>query len=155
MFRKQVTTSLLTALAASRGISGGIRQGNSNGSLGSSHGYGYNVGNGYTHGDSHGSHFGHGSQYTNNHIIGYDAVKPENRDDWAVVEASQIDLLPQVKDAIDSAELDRETYIDSVLEKRKNRLAQIHDDNIYKTESAFTYQEDLLEEELEDIDAAK
>lgn len=46
-------------------------------------------------------------------------------------------------------------YIQTVLDQRKDRLLEIHDDNLFKIEAPFDLQLDLLEEEKEDIEDAK
>jgi hypothetical protein len=42
-----------------------------------------------------------------------------------------------------------------VLEKRRQRLSDIHEDNLLKIEAPFDYQLDMLEEEVEDVTKAK
>jgi hypothetical protein len=170
---KTFYAAMMASAASARGTSGGLLQGNDNPSLGATHGYGYNVGNDYLHGDSHGAHLAHqrkygyddgydqpltGDAYTQNnthqHSIGYDSVDTMDADKWADVEGTQTTLRGEIITAIDEAQAARIAYIDDVLERRRERLSDIHEDNLLKIEAPFDLQLDLLEEEDEDITAA-
>ena len=171
---KTFYAAMMASAASARGTSGGLLQGNDNPSLGATHGYGYNVGNDYLHGDSHGAHLAHqrkygyddgydqpltGDAYTQNnthqHSIGYDSVDTMDADKWAAVESDQTTLRSEIIDQIDLAQAARIAYIDDVLERRRERLSDIHEDNLLKIEAPFDYQLDMLEEEQEDINDAK
>lgn len=180
---KYFTASLLASAISARGATGGIRQGNPNASIGGQHGYGYNMGNDYLSGDSHGHYLGHpngyeqdqgfgapkpGAAYTSNnvhdHVYGYDTVKSIDDADWDIVtpptvpagldSTAQAALRTSIKTAIDAAQTARVTYIDGVLQKRRDRLQDIHDDNLLKIEAPFDFQLDMLDEELQDVDKA-
>ena len=60
-----------------------------------------------------------------------------------------------IKAAIEAARLARETYIDGVLQKRRERLQDIHDDNLLKIEAPFDFQLDMLDEEIQDVTKAQ
>jgi hypothetical protein len=140
-------------------------------SLEGSFGTGYNVGNGYEHGDSHGTNMGHqgvqgapvyneGFAYTEQqataHIYGYDSVPVIDNVTWAAtfdaVVAAYIGL---VKGEITDANNDRIAYIQTVLNKRIDRLMEIHQDNLLKIQAPFDLQLDLLDREIEDVAAAQ
>lgn len=163
---KYFASALLATATYARGNSGGILQGAVNSSVGGQHGYGYNVGNTYEHGDSHGQHMGHQYGYDNNnsplpgaayqnenvnlHIFGYDAVLPDPDFDLAIAEAIRDAVITE----LGNANLARETYILDVLQRRRERLSDIHEDNLLKIEAPFDYQLDMLEEEVSDIEDA-
>ena len=176
---KYFTASLLASVISARGATGGIRQGNPNASVGGQHGYGYNVGNDYLHGDSHGHYMGHqdgyeqdrgfgnpqpGAAYTANnvhdHVYGYDTVKTIDDEDWdgaagqGLSSGEQTTVRAAIITAINAAQTARVTYIDGVLQKRRDRLQDIHDDNLLKIEAPFDFQLDMLDEELQDVDKA-
>jgi len=70
--------------------------------------------------------------------------------------AADIDtVIAAIEAQLDLAQTARETYIAGVLERRKARLADIHEDNVLKSAAPFEYQQDLLNEEVEDVEAAK
>merc|ERR1712023_50789 len=71
------------------------------------------------------------------------------------VATNQATLATAIKGAIDTAQTSRETYIDGVLQRRKDRLSDIHEDNLLKIEAPFDLQLDLLEQERSDINTAK
>jgi hypothetical protein len=179
---KYFTASLLASAISARGATGGIRQGNPNASLQGQHGYGYNMGNDYLGGDSHGHYLGHpngyeqdhgfgnpmpGAAYTANnvhdHVFGYDTVGSIDDDVWAgaagsgdgLNSADQATLRAAIIVAIGQAQTARVTYIDGVLQKRRDRLQDIHDDNLLKIEAPFDFQLDMLDEELQDVDKAQ
>ena len=169
---KFFVSAMLAASISARGGSGGINQGYPNHSIGASHGYGYNVGNDYTTGDAHGHYMGHqngqsggypapstGAAYTANdahdHVYGYDSVQAVDDSDWgSTVQTAQTTLRGEIITAIGQAQTARETYISDVLQRRKDRLSDIHEDNLLKIEAPFDLQLDLLEREREDVDAA-
>ena len=154
-----------------------------NQSLSGSFGYGYNVGNSYLHGDSHGHNMGHqnvaglgeqvpiaGFAYTadqaTDHVFGYDTVQPLDEADWTAylntvgsTQATDALKANDVKVAIDAAitaaNASRIAAIDDVLERRKNRLSEIHADHIFKVIAPFDLQIDLLDEEIADVTAAQ
>lgn len=100
-----------------------------------------------------------GDAYTQNnthqHSIGYDSVDTIDSDDWADITDDQTTLRGNINDAIDAAQLARVAYIDGVLQRRRERLSDIHEDNLLKIEAPFDYQLDMLEEEKQDILKAK
>lgn len=167
------STALLATLTTARGPHGGINQGALNASRGGRSGYDYNIGNGYNHGNQHGDQMQHqvaygtygptdmgadwGNQYSapdaHDHLVGYDTVKPTDSDDWNATDMTA--LQTAIAAAIDVAQAARVVKIDEVLQNRKDRLSDIHDDNLLKIEAPFDLQLDLLEEEGEDIDTAK
>ena len=171
---KTFTAAILASAVYARGNEGGIRQGKLNASHGARHGYGYNIGNDYVHGDSHLNEFGHqgawgtptatgrgadwgSNQYTapdfHDHLTGYDSVQPERDDtDFTDADPSTMRVFADaINTEIDNVQADREAFIDDELDKRKDRLSEIHDDNLLKIEAPFDLQLDLLEEEREDI----
>ena len=170
---KYFASAMVASVISARGTSGGINQGYANPSLGATHGYGYNVGNTYKAGDSHGHYMGHqngqtsggypvpstGAAYTANdahdHVYGYDSVQPLTDDDWSEVSTDQVTLRAAIITAIGEAQTAREEKIEEVLLRRKERLSDIHEDNLLKIEAPFDLQLDLLEEEREDIEDAK
>ena len=133
------------------------------------------MGNGYRAGDSHGNYLqdqnalgtgnggygdkGLGPSYSktdaHHHLYGYDSVQPEDKDDWATVSADAATMVTNLNTLIGNANTARETYINAVLQRRKDRLADIHEDNLLKIEAPFELQLDLLEEELEDLQKAE
>lgn len=144
-------------------------RGNTNASLEGSFGFGYNVGNDYGHGDSHLNTFGHqtvpgvpeareGYAYTQDqattHIYGYDAVLPLDDTAWAAISGNVAGFITAAKVQIDEANTARLDYIQGVLDKRLNRLMEIHQDNLLKIQAPFELQLDLLSRELEDVSAA-
>lgn len=179
---KTFATALLATAVTARGNQGGIRQGYGGG-VGAGHGYGYNVGNSYAHGDSHGQGLEHqlgygstqmgfggaadvGNQYTvpdaHDHFTGYDSVKSYDIDDadWITFTTGGAGspantFLTALKAEIDNVELERRQYIQSVLDLRRDRLEEIHDDNLLKVEAPFDLQIDLLVEEQADITQAQ
>ena len=171
---KFFASAMLASAVSARGASGGINQGYANKSLGASHGYGYNIGNGYGIGDSHGQYMAHqngrtGGKYPNpstgasfdamdahDHVFGYDSVQPFDDSDWDTAQATtQTTIKDAITGAIATAQADRESYIEEVLQRRKDRLSDIHEDNLLKIEAPFDLQLDLLEEERSDIEAAQ
>jgi hypothetical protein len=121
-------------------------------------GFGYNVGNNYAHGNSHGDHMNQDEilpQTAHDHIIGYDSVQPQTDAVWTANSASMATLAAAIVVAIPVANTARKTYTLSVMNKRLNRLDDIHDDNLVKIDAPFTLQLDLLEEELDDITRAR
>lgn len=162
---KYFAPALIASATYARGTSGGILQGNNNPSLGATHGYGYNIGNDYFHGDSHGHNMGHQNAYEDNtlsgasyvndnvnlHIWGYDSVEV----DPTFVEPDAIAAVTAIKAEILLATTARTAYIEGVLEKRRLRLSDIHEDNLLKIEAPFDFQLDMLEEEVEDVTKAK
>lgn len=171
---KYFTASLLASAISARGGSGGPKQGNPNSSIAGQHGYGYNMGNDYIGGDNHGQYLGHqdgyeqdsgfyapkaGDGYTANnvhdHVFGYDTVKSLDDTAWAAISGDQTTLRAAIKVAIEAARLARETYIDGVLQKRRERLQDIHDDNLLKIEAPFDFQLDMLDEEIQDVTKAQ
>jgi len=66
-----------------------------------------------------------------------------------------VSTIAAIETQLDAAQTAREAYIQDVLERRKARLADIHEDNILKSAAPFEYQQDLLNEEIEDVNAAK
>ena len=167
---KYFSAALLASAVSARGGSGGPVQGNPNASVGGQHGYGYNVGNSYLHGDSHGHNFSHqngyagtgydapktGDSYTNNnvheHVYGYDTVKEVAADEWDEESREAHSLL--IIAAVEAAHAARVLEIQAILQRRTERLSDIHEDNILKIEAPFEYQLDMLEEELEDVATA-
>jgi hypothetical protein len=172
-------TALLATAVTARGNQGGIRQGYGGG-VGAGHGYGYNMGNSYTHGDSHGQglehQLGYGStqmgfggaadvsnQYTvpdaHDHFTGYDSVKSFDIGDAAwttfTTGATATTFVDLIKTTIATVDTERRNYIQSVLDLRRDRLEEIHDDNLLKVEAPFDLQIDLLVEEQEDITQAQ
>lgn len=89
---------------------------------------------------------------THNHIFGYDSVKELDDDDW--VQAEQEALRDAIIGAINDANNARTTRITEILQRRTERLSDIHEDNILKIEAPFDYQIDMLEEEVEDVATA-
>ena len=170
---KYFASAMVASVISARGTSGGINQGYANPSMGATHGYGYNVGNSYNAGDSHGQYMQHqngltggygpnpstGASFTaidaHDHVYGYDSVQPLTEDEWSSIEADQATLRDAIILAIQAAQTAREDKIDEVLERRKERLSDIHEDNLLKIEAPFDLQLDLLQEEREDIEAAK
>lgn len=131
------------------------------------------MGNDYISGDDHGHYLGHqdgyeqdtgfyapqaGDAYTANnvhdHVFGYDTVKSMDDDDWAAA-TNQAQLRTDVKASIDAASAARVTYINGVLQKRRERLQDIHDDNLLKIEAPFDFQLDMLDEEIQDVTKAQ
>lgn len=167
---KYFSAALLASAVSARGASGGPLQGNPNASVGGQHGYGYNVGNSYLHGDSHGHNFAHqngyagtgydapktGDSYTSNnvheHVYGYDTVKEVAADEWDEASRTAHSLL--IIAAVEAAHAARVLEIQAILQRRTERLSDIHEDNILKIEAPFEYQLDMLEEELEDVATA-
>lgn len=171
---KSFATALLATAINAR--TGGIDQGYDNASLGASHGYGYNVGNGYKHGDSHLQYMGDnnittyedGYSYDNGvvedeilHIYGYDMIPRIGTTSWEAMDANagvngdfdaQVDLIIA---QIDLSVVDRTAYIQDVLDRRRERLEEIHADNSIKIVAPFELQLDLLEEEVEDVTQAR
>lgn len=88
-------------------------------------------------------------------MFGYDTVKSQNDTDWAAISTDQGTLRTAIKTAIEAARVDREAYIDTVLQKRRERLQDIHDDNLLKIEAPFDFQLDMLDEEIQDVTEAK
>jgi len=143
-----------------------------NASKGGRHGYGYNIGNSYTHGDSHGNNIQHQMGYghpsnpnmgggqdgsapdAHDHLSGYDTVKPYDDDDYAAVAVAQQALRDSIVVQITDLQAQRVAYINTVLDMRKDRLNEIHEDNLLKIEAPFDLQLDLLEEEVSDINQA-
>ena len=166
-------TALLAIAVSARGTSGGINQGQLNASKGGRHGYGYNIGNSYSHGDSHGNNIQHqmgygfpsnpnmgggqdgGAPDAHDHLSGYDTVKPYDDDDYdATLAANQSTLRDSIVTQITDLQAQRVAYINGVLDMRKDRLNEIHEDNLLKIEAPFDLQLDLLEEEVSDINQA-
>jgi hypothetical protein len=138
------------------------------------------MGNSYTHGDSHGQglehQLGYGStqmgfggaadvsnQYTvpdaHDHFTGYDSVKSFDIGDAAwttfTTGATATTFVDLIKTTIATVDTERRNYIQSVLDLRRDRLEEIHDDNLLKVEAPFDLQIDLLVEEQEDITQAQ
>lgn len=74
-------------------------------------------------------------------------------EDWNTT--VQTNLRASITDAINAAALARRTYIEDVLQRRIERLQDIHDDNLLKIEAPFDFQLDMLDEEIADVTAAK
>ena len=151
-------------------------RGATNASLEGSFGFGYNVGNGYDHTDSHGNDFGHqtvqgqpelreGYGYTQDqataHIYGYDSVHPQDDATWTATFATPVGTTAApgayttaIRAAVLAAHDDRIVYIQGVLNKRINRLMEIHQDNLLKIQAPFELQLDLLESEISDVNTA-
>jgi hypothetical protein len=145
-------------------------RGNGNASLEGSFGSGYNVGNGFGHGDSHGTNMGHqtvqgapefkeGYAYTEDqataHIYGYDSAPSLDNVTWADYTAGVDAYIATMVAQIALANADRVDYVDTVLNKKIDRLMEIHQDNILKLQAPFDLQLDLLDRELEDVAKAK
>lgn len=145
-------------------------QGHENASLEGSFGSGYNIGNGFGHGDSHGTNMGHqsvpgapefkeGYAYTEDqataHIYGYDSVASLDNVTWADFTAGIDAYIVLMVAEIANANTDRINYIQTVLNKRIDRLMEIHQDNLLKIQAPFDLQLDLLDREIEDVAKAK
>jgi len=132
------------------------------------------MGNGYGHGDSHGQYmehqiaygstnmgYGNGADVANqysapdahDHLTGYDSVKANDNDDYDT--SIESNFRDAINTAIDTVQTARAAKITEVMNTRRNRLEEIHDDNLLKIEAPFDLQLDLLEEELSDVQQAK
>jgi hypothetical protein len=103
------------------------------------------------------------NQYTvpdaHDHFTGYDSVKSYDIGDaeWTTFTtgATATTFVDLIKTTIATVDTERRNYIQSVLDLRRDRLEEIHDDNLLKVEAPFDLQIDLLVEEQEDITQAQ
>lgn len=99
------------------------------------------------------------------HVFGYDSVPSKTSAEWDAwisnittnntLTLYTSNVVAAVKTAVDAAHTSRVTYIDGVLNKRRNRLSEIHADHVLKVIAPFELQIDLLDKENADVLAAK
>jgi len=99
-----------------------------------------------------------GNEYSapdfHDHMTGYDSVQGESS--WSdATRTNAIAWIAAFETLLGTYQTNREAYVQTVLDQRKNRLLEIHDDNLFKIEAPFDLQLDLLGEEEEDITQAK
>jgi hypothetical protein len=106
------------------------------------------------------------------HIFGYDSVKAYSDADWEntavnfpsspngavnTVPASTVADVQHkyIKVVVNQANVARKQHVRGVMDKRVNRLTEIHNDNLLKIEAPFDLQLDLLDREIEDVITAQ
>ena len=57
--------------------------------------------------------------------------------------------------AVNAAQTSRIAAIENILERRRARLTDIHEDNAIKIAAPFDFQLDMLEEEISDVTTAR
>jgi hypothetical protein len=98
------------------------------------------VGNGF-------AHKGTKDHSPQDHTYGYDSVPV----DFDIVEASNAAISILIKDKVAMANDERLDYLLKIFNKRKQRLSEIHADNLTKLAAPFQYQTRLLQDEENDI----